>query len=248
MTAPVDAGEKLCEVLDWDSGFFGRRIARLLQPRLSARVLAVTQAWMARSQIECLYFRCSSTDSQSIALAERHGFDLVDIRVTLERQSANSLGFSEANLPVVKARPEQVAQLQAIARLSHKDSRFYQDSHFDATRCDELYAAWIENSCRGYADAVFASELEQSAVGYITCHLEGHAEGRIGLLAVSENARRGGVGSALVKAALEWFRARQRFHVSVVTQGRNIGSQRLYQRCGFVTSSVELWYHYWPAA
>ena len=248
MTAAVDADEKLWEVLDWDSGFFGRRIARLVQPRLTARVLAMTQAWMEGNQIECLYFRCSSTDTQSITLAEQHGFHLVDIRVTLERQSANSVCFPGEGLPVLRARPEQAAQLQAIARASHRDARFYQDSHFDTTRCDELYAAWIENSYGGYADAVFACELEQSAAGYVTCHLEGHAAGRIGLLAVSENARRRGVGSALVKAALEWFRARQRLHVSVVTQGRNIGSQRLYQRCGFVTSSVDLSYHYWATA
>jgi ribosomal protein S18 acetylase RimI-like enzyme len=35
---------------------------------------------------------------------------------------------------------------------------------------------------------------------------------------------------------------------TVVTQGRNIASQRLYQKHGFVTQSIQLWYHRWTSA
>jgi dTDP-4-amino-4,6-dideoxy-D-galactose acyltransferase len=35
--------------------------------------------------------------------------------------------------------------------------------------------------------------------------------------------------------------------VTGATQGRNIVMQRLFQKCGFVTRSVELWYHRWAA-
>jgi hypothetical protein len=31
----------------------------------------------------------------------------------------------------------------------------------------------------------------------------------------------------------------------VVTQGRNIRSQQMYQRSGFVLSRVEIWHHLW---
>ena len=33
--------------------------------------------------------------------------------------------------------------------------------------------------------------------------------------------------------------------ITVVTQGRNARAQRLYQRAGFVTESVRLWFHRW---
>jgi hypothetical protein len=33
----------------------------------------------------------------------------------------------------------------------------------------------------------------------------------------------------------------------VVTQARNVPAQRLYQKCGFITRSVELWFHRWSA-
>jgi len=33
--------------------------------------------------------------------------------------------------------------------------------------------------------------------------------------------------------------------VTVVTQGLNVPAQRLYQKSGFLVSSVYLWYHLW---
>lgn len=47
--------------------------------------------------------------------------------------------------------------------------------------------------------------------------------------------------------ALEWFAARDIQSVQVVTQGRTISAQRLYQNCGFMTHSVQLWYHKWAS-
>jgi hypothetical protein len=34
---------------------------------------------------------------------------------------------------------------------------------------------------------------------------------------------------------------------AVATQGRNVDSQRLYQRAGFVTDRVRFWFHRWFA-
>jgi len=69
--------------------------------------------------------------------------------------------------------------------------------------------------------------------------------GRIGLVGAGAEARGRGVARALVLAALSWFRSRGSERVQVTTQGRNIAAQRLYQRCGFLTHSVSLYYHKW---
>jgi len=237
-----------CEILEWDSSFFGRRIARLGVRRLTAAILTNLDDWVVKNQIECIYFLCQAMDSESIALAEEHRFRLADIRVTLEtRLNADQVHACE-NLLVRRASAGQMGALKAIARLSHKETRFYHDPHFQQSRCDALYETWIEKSCNGYADMVYTVELGEIVAGYITCHLDNETAGHIGLLAVSEIARGKGVGSALIHAAMNWFAGQQRSLVTVVTQGRNIGAQRLYQRCEFVTRSVELWYHYWPTA
>jgi len=44
---------------------------------------------------------------------------------------------------------------------------------------------------------------------------------------------------------MNWFADQNASNITVVTQGRNVAAQRLYQRLGFVTRSLELTYHKW---
>ena len=66
---------------------------------------------------------------------------------------------------------------------------------------------------------------------------------RLTLIAVDQAHRGGGVGRALVDSALAWAAARGLARIELVTHGRNVAAQRLYQRCGFVTRRVQLQYH-----
>ena len=111
--------------------------------------------------------------------------------------------------------------------------------------CDKFYGKWIERSCGDFADVVLVAILGEKIVGYISCHLDDSCVGRIGLIAVKSNMRSFGVGTGLVKSALKWFSKNGVKIVSVVTQGRNIASQKLYQNCGFRTNSIMIWYHKW---
>ena len=179
-----------------------------------------------------------------------NAFDLVDIRVTflLELSTPTPNARRNSNVLVRPAESADVPILQEIARHSHADTRFYADERFPRHLCDALYSTWIARSCTGYADMVFAAEYAQTVAGYISCHLDTkNGQGSIGLLGVDKQARGQNVGQALVGRALEWFAAQHMRTVAVVTQGRNIAAQRLYQKNGFLTKSVQLWYHKWYA-
>jgi GNAT superfamily N-acetyltransferase len=89
------------------------------------------------------------------------------------------------------------------------------------------------------------AELDGVPVGYISCHLNESRACRIGLVGVSAQARGQDVGKTLVFSALDWFLTQGAQEVLVVTQGRNYAAQRLYQCCGFLTQTVQLWYHKW---
>jgi len=151
-------------------------------------------------------------------------------------------------VPVRPAATADLPRLRRIAAASHRDSRFHHDRHFDRRRCDALYAGWIETSCADPAGVVLVAAAADPAgppAGYVTGTIGEDGEGRIGLFAVAADARGRGVGGALIAAVLDWFAGRGADPVSVVTQGRNVRAQRLYQRFGMRTRSVEPWFHRW---
>lgn len=237
----------LCQYLDWDSDFFGCRIARITTNRLSPEIIEHIWAWRKSHAIDCLYFLGDAIDADTVKLAEDNGFRLVDMRVTLEKQ-LNGMPVAEKGTCQGIVRPctlDDISALRAIARVSHRDSRFYYDPNFPIPLCDALYETWIEKSCNGYADAVLVAELQGRPAGYISCHLLEPAKGQIGLAGICADSQGKGLGQSLVNESLRWFAERGVTHVTVVTQGRNCKAQRLYQKCGFLTQSVQLWYHSW---
>jgi dTDP-4-amino-4,6-dideoxy-D-galactose acyltransferase len=225
--------------------------------RLSRETLEAIESWVAREGVECLYLLADAADPLTATLAEESGFRLVDVRVTLERRGGGTATPPRGDPPMtaIRVRPATAADLPALrglAAASHRDSRFYHDPHFDRGRCDELYATWIENSCADPAGIVMVAEIAGAGMvaGYVTAALApgGGGEGRIGLFAVGAAAQGQGVGGRLIAAACDWFAVRGADPVSVVTQGRNVRAQRIYQRFGMLTRSVELWFHrWWPA-
>ena len=227
--------------LDWDSAFFGFPIAQMRVGRLDRAVLDRANEWCRAQDIRCLYFIADADDPSTTELAERNGFDLVDVRLTLACQ----IGSNRSMPPRVREWCDSdLPALAAIARISHRDTRFYFDRQFPNDRCDDLYETWIRNSCAGFADAVFVADAGQPA-GYITCHLDPDSEGRIGLVAVGPSFQGQGLGSAMVHAALHWFAIKGVSRVTVVTQGRNTAAQTLYEKCGFRLASRQMYYHRW---
>jgi dTDP-4-amino-4,6-dideoxy-D-galactose acyltransferase len=237
------SGAGPCDYLDWDSTFFGMRIGRVTGSRLTTERLAGVLAWAEEHSVECLYL-LADPDPSTTRLAEDGGFHLVDVRVTLGARPAAS-DLQPWRLAGVRASsPRDVPALRAIAGTSHGDSRFYQDPRVPRPLCDELFRTWIEKSCHDYAAAVLVAECEGRVAGYLTCQVEDR-QGRFGLVAVADWARRGGLGTRLVQGGLRWFAEHGLEGVRVATQGRNLQAQRLFGRQGFLVEHVQLWYHRW---
>jgi dTDP-4-amino-4,6-dideoxy-D-galactose acyltransferase len=233
-----------CEFLEWDSVFFGHRIGRLQGNVLTTKLLVDAKTWAHANSVECLYFFGRSDEYETVRLAEGAGLSLVDVRITYQRRVYSDLG--RAPSPRVRLfEPTDLSFLRDIAGKSHTDSRFYFDCKFSKVRCDDLFKTWIERSCSGWADAVLVGLQDEEPAGYLTCHRESKESGKIGLVAVSGRARSKGLGTELVQSALQYFSRNNTQQVSVVTQGRNRTSQRLYQRAGFLTDQTLLTYHWW---
>jgi len=236
-----------CRLLAWDSEFFGFGVAMVEGSRLDDERVAAVLDWCRRQRIRCAYFLAETDDPQTLQLAQRHAFELQDIRITAELASAawQTLDLPPAGIAIRPGRIDDIPELRRIAATAYRHSRFYFDQRFDRQKCDLLYAQWIESFCRRGAEQVRVAERAGCFQGYVCCEPDGPAAGRIGLTGVDAASRNQGIGRRLVVDALRWFHERGIQRPTVVTQSRNLPAQRLYQRCGFVTQAVHLWYHRW---
>ena len=233
-----------CNVLTWDSAHFGFNIGKVEPGFLSELSHEELTDWSRQNDVCCLYLTCEISDKKSISYAEKNGFRLVDMRITLEKYLAN-LGDIEPINEIRYSTDADVPHLKAIAHSIYHDTRFYYDERFPKDKVDTLYETWIEKSHTGFADAVLVYDNGNSILGYISCHLKADSVGNIGLVGVAETAQGMKLGGKLVRSALAWFAEKGVIKATVVTQGRNLRAQRLYQREGFITSSIELIFHKW---
>jgi GNAT superfamily N-acetyltransferase len=235
--------EQVCERLEWDSAFFGVPIARVLPTRLDEELASRIDAWAAAEGIRCLYFLADTGDMSSVSLAEQRGYRLMDLKVTFEANPAEAPRVAAASRmsEVRRAVPEDIAGLRAIARSSHRPTRFYNDPGFADAQCDELYATWIERSVRGAADCVFTVGPVGEPLVYSTCY----RDGRAGLAGVRADMRGRGYGMALYQARFDWSAAERVEKLGMVTQGGNLQAQSMLQRLGARLTGIGLWYHRW---
>jgi ribosomal protein S18 acetylase RimI-like enzyme len=238
-------------MLQWDSDFFGARVARVTSNRLTAESLAELRRWCGAERVEWLYFLADSDDRDTVVLAESAGFRFVDVRIELDLALASARRREPALRDGVRIRTataDDVAALRPIAAEVHTDSRYFFDPGVPRERARALYETWIERSISSdFADVVLVAELDGGAAGYITGRLDADASASIGLIGVGEQARGHGLGTALLDAWMVWATSHGAQRATVVTQGRNVVAQRLYQGVGFRTRAVFLWYHFWPA-
>ena len=239
-----------CEFLSWDTEFFGHRIGRINGNQLDDKSVESIFAWSENNGIDCLYFLANSDDPDTIRSAEEHNFQLVEIRLTMERSlhdwQPDAHPTTSQNLLIRPGKPEDILALQEIAKNSYVDSRFYFDKCFSEEKWQAYYAAWVKKSFSGGAELVLVAEKEHEIVGYITGKIgESPTEGIYELTGVKPEARRAGVGQKLFRSGLDWYKQNGVEYVWLATQGRNVATQRMIQRNGFITKSCQLYYHKW---
>lgn len=231
-------GLPLCEVLDWDSKFFNRSVAKVSRSHLTLEDANRVRNWATEHDIQTVYFLAQLDDLPSAWAAESAGFRLVDVRLTYEHKSPRTF----EDLRVRAARADDQADLEVIASKSFSFTRFARDSAFGPGSAARLYREWLRKSLGGWAQQTLVAESQGRPAGFVTCHITS-AHGSIGLMAVAAHERGKGLGPALVLSANSWLREAGAMSITVVTQGANLSAQRVYQAAGFAPKTVEIWFH-----
>jgi dTDP-4-amino-4,6-dideoxy-D-galactose acyltransferase len=228
------------EQLGWDSEHFGFPIARLHAEHCTVEQLHEAVDAAQQSGIRCIYLLLDAADDARLDAAQRAGFLVRDVRLELERPLDGTV--AEPN-PAREARATDIASLDRIARERFTDARFFTDLNFPAHRAADLYGAWLR---RGLDSPERRVWVAGDAEGFLIAHFdEQERTGRIELIAVAAGSEGRGHGATLVAAAGGRFAAAGLRRARVVTQGRNLAAQRLYQRMGYRTIAVGLWLHWW---
>lgn len=242
--------DKMIEPLSWDTDFFGFPIARLRSGPLTDESLQAAMARCRKQAIRCVYFLAPAADFGTLQLAQQAGFELVDVRVTLSRPLSGRLltgspmtgDIPEWKLPhtVREATTADLAALLPLAEPLARVSRFGLDPRFGLEQATRLYEQWLQKETA----VSLVVDGPAGMGGLITIQQDG-THGIIDLLATAPTMQRRGLGKVLCAAGLRWMRENGCRTASVITQGHNIASQRVYQQNGFLTSTVEISFHKW---
>jgi len=240
MSFPVPQVEP--RFLEWDTRFFGVRIASVAAHGMSEARWRETLAWCRAQRIECIYLLSKHDDHAQHARAEAAGARRVDERNTLWV----TIPDQAPEPPDPEIRPACEADLPALRELaaaSHTNSRFWKDPGFARERCAELYAIWIERDLRGLSQ-VFVPGPVGAPLGYVTASAPG-GKAVVGLLAVAQSARRQGLGRRLMMRAFDHLRAAGHRRVGYITQGPDNVALKLYESLGSQVERLEIWHHLW---
>jgi ribosomal protein S18 acetylase RimI-like enzyme len=109
------------------------------------------------------------------------------------------------------------------------------------------YASFLGRLLNSPDDCLFVAEKDGAVSGYVWGGLEplswkelrGPA-GFIHDLAVADEARDSGIGTALIEAGIGWLRERGAPRVVLWTAARNEGAHALFRRLGFRDTMIEM--------
>ncbi len=236
-----------CVFLPWDTDFFGFRIGRVKESQLTEASCISILEWSKTQNIRCLYFSADGANAETLRLAFTTGFQFIDVRVELSLSLEATVDRPHPWAAIRSARPSDLDGLQAIARTSHRDTRFFKDIGFPTSRAEDLYGEWIRRDLDiNHVIIANCPRETERLVGYITCQVDPDTgQGRIGLIAVDNQFCGKGIGLALVQAGLKWLRSAHCTIVNVVTQASNLPALRLYQAAGFRHKAAAVWFHHW---
>ncbi len=252
--------------LAWDSAHFGIDVWRLAY--LGTWGDAVQQQTAACVLAQAVRNEAFQRGAQTVhgwmpldALPAIHALEAVGFQ-TMESQVYWLFDFNRQPVPPKKTdvhcRPYEPADRDACVALARRSytpipNRFHADPHLPNDLCDELYAEWISNSCKGdEADYMSVIDVEGEVVGYVTLRYlddqDGLCNKRLGqfmLGALDPDHRARGIYDDMLRVLLVWLADHKADIAYVGTQTNNVASQIGMARMGFKPMCSGLSLHLW---
>lgn len=239
----------IIRVLKWDSKFWRKKTATIFTPVINKKVIKRISIFIEKNKIKFCSFLCNSNHAESVNLAELNKFKLTDIRLTFEKdiklvkktKNNNDYNFSLATKKNIK-------ELEKIVNNIYQSSRYYYDINFDKVKVNHYYKDWVKKSVLGLFDdycLILNSKKYNKIIGFVSLRINNDNSASIGLIGINKEFEGRGFGSIIMKNLFYHLYLKKVKKLYVVTQGRNIRAQRLYQKNDFIIKSSGIWYHKW---
>jgi dTDP-4-amino-4,6-dideoxy-D-galactose acyltransferase len=185
-----------------------------------------------------LQARVTTEDVPRVGALESAGFHVIDVNVTMRRESG--LPLPECPQPIRDARAADRDAVTAIAERELTVSRFHLDPAIPDGVAHTIKRDWADNYFRGArGDRLLVAEHSGRVSGFALV-LDTAQAAVIDLIAVASEHRGRGFGRALVSKLVESSPGRP---IMAGTQVANIPAVRLYERLGFMVAHTHFVLH-----
>lgn len=235
----------LFQLLDWDSDFFGYKVAKIRASNLDKDELKKLLSSLSDLNVKLVYWFVDPNDEISKKAAKYNNGFLADNKITYKIDLSNFHPkkidkqhlHSYLNKPINK-------QLLSLALQSGFYSRFKRDKKFVRHEFIRLYKIWIERSINGEIAIDVIVYVDNIEEGLITLEIKDDY-GNIGLLVVDKKYQGKSIGSQLINAAFVKFKKYGIKKIKVKTQKKNVIACKFYEKIGFNLDMVQDVYHFW---
>lgn len=222
--------------LEWDSNFFGYPIGKISISKNEAIDLKEFQT--VYNDYKLIYV------FSDYLIQNNSQIKLVDTKVKFLKNCEKDSKLKE--IVEYDSSIHNYSQLEQLAYLSGKYSRYKLDQNFENGEFKKLYKEWLTSSIgKTIADKIFIFADQNNIGGFITLNNLQKQETSIGLIAVAPNYQGQHIGSKLIRYCENESLLHGSSKISVFTQSENEAAMKLYKKNGFEINSIQYIYHIW---
>lgn len=212
------------EILEWDSNFFGHKVARINNSVDKKSLPAFLKA-LYELRVELIYFNSNFNIAKS---GYYKNFE-IDKKVSLTK----ILKEKKAYHPNVRffTGKEPTSKMLELSRRIARRSRFYSDPNIPTVKVYELYEIWLQNAISNL-DIILTYQIDNEVLGFAIVEIHDSNEGTIPLMGVDVNNEGKGISFILMQAIETYLLEQNCKTLRSATQSKNLKALKVYQRFG----------------
>jgi len=225
------------KILDWDSDFFGLKIANL-----DISTHTPSSSFKA-DNIDLIQCCIEKKNKEHTNFLINNGFSYIDDRVEYILEVPQLNNFENSNIKLATK-----SDLNSLLKISNglftKDSRYNWNNIIPSSKIDEFYNLWLEKSVKGeFDDFCFIYEKNGEIIGFSTIRKIDDKNISIGLIGVKQENHGQGIAQKLIQQIINYTHNNNFTSINVATEGKNLSAQKFYDKNEFRVNSIKSWYY-----